>query len=78
MGNKIIFLPLYRVGFLSFFYPKKRRGLKKRAEMVSAPSFSSASMVSALNRLLPSRARLHPHIDQVKLFLTQKNVKSKY
>jgi hypothetical protein len=39
MGNKISILPFYNIGFLSFFSPKKRRGLKKRAELISAPSF---------------------------------------
>ncbi|MDZ4707778.1 MAG: hypothetical protein SH818_05195 [Saprospiraceae bacterium] len=68
----------FNVGFFSFFSPKKRRVLKRKEPSDSAPSFSSASMVSALNRLLPSRARLHPHIDQVKVFIAEKNIKSKY
>ena len=39
----------------------------KRPRQNPSPLFFSASMILVLDRLLPSRASLHPHIDKVEL-----------
>ena len=51
-----------RLGFLSFSFPKNK-GLRN-----SQPLFSVHHVVLALDKLLPSRAYLHPHTDKQKYF----------
>ena len=54
-----------KMGFFSFFSPKNRE--KKRIEKILNPLFSVCLMILALDKLLPSRACLHPHMDKTKI-----------
>ncbi len=56
------------MGVFSFFFPKNKYCLKlKELDITPAHFISSASMVLALGKLLPSRACLHPHTDNSKV-----------
>ena len=48
-----------KMGFSSFFLPKNRKRIEKNPN----PLFLVRYMILALNKLLPSRACFHPHMN---------------
>ncbi len=54
-----------KMGFFSFSALKIE--IKKRIEIILNPLFSVRLMILALDKLLPSRACLHPHTDKSRI-----------